>query len=224
MWSFPRTAKDWLAEKIANNLISSRLKATESDDEAEDEELRPDRFSPKRARFSLAKGRMNGRMPGIRPAIKAVQAIEKARLNTTSDSFQSMLFSKFVTSSKLDRIVEQYCDDQPTTASKAVQTDPIRKHLLASPELELTLLDVEPKFHLEDSKASAAEGVVARQLYESSSTFEVGDAESVISTAYYDVEFDGAYATAHSSVDRISQMLKRSQCSLEANVEVDMNT
>lgn len=34
---FPRAAKDWLAGKIANNLISSRLEASQSDEESENE-------------------------------------------------------------------------------------------------------------------------------------------------------------------------------------------
>uniref|UniRef100_A0A9J2P7J6 Potassium channel domain-containing protein n=1 Tax=Ascaris lumbricoides TaxID=6252 RepID=A0A9J2P7J6_ASCLU len=204
---FPRAAKDWLAGKIANNLISSRLEASQSDEESENESHASAR-SPRHGRLmSITMRRMGERLQCSRPAIKAVQAIEKARLDTNEKDFQSIVFSKFLTNSKLERLVQQYYEEQPTTASKAVQTEPLLKHLLASPELELTLL--------EDSKTSVVDEGIAKQLYESTSTFGMDDDDSMVSKAYYDAHLSDTYASPHSSVDVIMQTLKRSQLSLE---------
>uniref|UniRef100_A0A915CDP1 Potassium channel domain-containing protein n=1 Tax=Parascaris univalens TaxID=6257 RepID=A0A915CDP1_PARUN len=207
IWSFPRAAKDWLAGKIANNLISSRLEASQSDEESETES-HASAPSPRQGRLmSLTTRRIGERLRCSRPAIKAAQAIEKARLDTDEDDFQSIVFSKFLTNSKLERLVQQYYEEQPTTASKAVQTEPLFKHLLASPELELRLLG--------DSKISVVDVAIENQLYESASTFGMDDDDSMVSKAYYDVHLSDMYASPHSSVSVITQTPKHSQLSLD---------
>lgn len=56
---------------------------------------------------------------------------------------------------------------------------------------------------------------IAKQLYESTSTFGMDDDDSMVSKAYYDAHLSDTYASPHSSVDVILQTLKRSQLSLE---------
>ncbi|VDN41708.1 unnamed protein product [Gongylonema pulchrum] len=71
------------------------------------------------------------------PAIRAVQALEKAKFYTPNDDFQSVLFNKFVTNSKLERYVDQVCDSTPRVSHVATQTDFLPQRMLASVEEEL---------------------------------------------------------------------------------------
>uniref|UniRef100_A0A915Q7P1 Potassium channel domain-containing protein n=1 Tax=Setaria digitata TaxID=48799 RepID=A0A915Q7P1_9BILA len=200
MRSLPSRVKDWIAEHIANNMIESQLAEIDSDMESEAEIPAP--FQQQEPQHQLPSCRVNPEeMQSSRaalrggdlidylwkhiPAIRTVQALEKAKFYTPNDDFQSVLFSKFVRNSKLERIMDQVCETMPRTCHVTTQTDFINPPNIAFPDKEIY-------FHPDSQDSSLAQPVSTCQSnYSLSNGF---DAESVLSEAFGDIQFTEACA------------------------------
>ncbi|VDK71816.1 unnamed protein product [Litomosoides sigmodontis] len=197
MRSLPRRFKEWIAERIANNMIESQFAEMNSDVESESET--PDLFQnqlqeqqqqqPPTCRISMEE--MCSR-PTFRggdlidclwrhiPAIRTVQALEKAKCYTTNDDFQSMLFSKFVGNSKLERFMDQVPDPTPRKHHAATQTDILRPANIA-------FFGEDTHFFCGSRDSSSVQSDISRRSTNSFSN--AFDMESVLSDAFGDIEF-----------------------------------
>ncbi|CAJ0949960.1 unnamed protein product, partial [Mesorhabditis belari] len=175
--------KSFMAEKVAENLIASRLgndntdseeeQMPKSDEKMDDMERQSSKTASRRSSqaahlFTPQKYQLNAR----RPFLKTIQTLEKIRPH--KGDFRSVVFSKFVTSDRLTRLVEETA--KPLAAKKSVsiscQTEP------------------EPKMRRLCGRKKSRDSVST-----------VNTCDSVISTTpYKDIYFD--YSTDMSAIDQ----------------------
>nr|CRZ24331.1 BMA-TWK-12 [Brugia malayi] len=213
MRSLPTRFKEWVAERIANNMIESQLAEINSDIESESEMSIPFQHQSQEYQQQQAQtcrnspGEMQFSRPTLRggdlidylwkhiPAIRTVQALEKAKFYTPNDDFQSMLFSKFVRNSKLERFMDQVCEPIPRTHHATTQTDIIHSSNIATFEEDMHLSP-----GLRDSSSTRSD--ISRQS--TNSLLNAFDIESVLSDAFGDIEFREACALLATSDDSTS--------------------
>ncbi|EFO24768.1 hypothetical protein LOAG_03720 [Loa loa] len=212
MRSLPKRFKEWIAERIANNMIESQLAEMNSDIESESEmcipfqhqsqeqqqQLQECRISPEVMQFSrptLRRGDLIDYLWKHIPAIRTVQALEKAKFYTPNDNFQSMLFSKFVGNSKLEQFMDQVCQPIPHTHHATTQTDIRHSANIATFEE-----DIHFSRGLRDSSLIRSD-ISHQSTHSLSNAFDV---ESVLSDAFCDIEFTEACALLATSDDSTS--------------------
>ncbi|CAG9539959.1 unnamed protein product [Cercopithifilaria johnstoni] len=200
MRSLPNRFKEWIAERIANNMIESQLDEMNSDVESESEtsisfqnqSQEKRQKQPRTCKINLEEMRSR---QGLRfgnfidcllkhiPAIRTVQALEKAKFYAPNDDFQSMLFSKFVGNSKLERFMDQICDPEPRTHHAAIQTDILRPANIATFGEDMLFF-----------RGSQDSSIIRSDTTHQSTNSLSFDTESVFSDAFGDIEFTEACA------------------------------
>ncbi|KAK6758940.1 hypothetical protein RB195_016269 [Necator americanus] len=205
-------AKEWMAGRIANNMLATRLGPTMDSDSEEEEELQRLRdqetpalkistvSTPRRRsgrRFSstssdaltIAESVRSSRPPTSltrfkfrygRSLFDTVRTLEKMKPN--KGDFRSLLFSKFIQSDRLNRMVDDSATPAKRMVASACQTDemPIRRrHHHHHRRREES-----------SSYSSSSSSSTSRMVY---------DDESLISSAYCDLRFDYSTELAPSS-------------------------
>ncbi|VDK69120.1 unnamed protein product [Onchocerca ochengi] len=226
MRSLPNRIKEWIAERVANNLIESQIAEMNCDNESDAEtsvlfqnqsqeqqqqqcEIDPEGMQWFRPPFRGAD--LIGHLRRHIPAIRTVQALEKAKFYTPNNDFQSMLFSRFVRNTKLERFMDQAHDATLHTHHSATQTDITYASNIATFEEEMHFL-----------RGSRASSPTSRQsTYPPSNAF---DAESILSDAFGDIEFTEAcalFATTADSNSICASIASGHQAQLPANKPLD---
>ncbi|KAL3985481.1 Ion channel family protein [Acanthocheilonema viteae] len=211
MRSLPNRFKEWIAERVANNMIESQLAEMNSDIDSESEisvpfqsQSQEQQQKPGTCRISSEEVRSK---PTLRsgdlidylwkhsPAIRTVQALEKANFYTPNDDFQSMLFSKFMRSSKLEQFMGQVSDPTPHKHHATTQTNILRPANIATFEEDM-------HFSRDSRDSSTIQSDIIHQSIESlSNAFDV---DSILSDAFVDIEFTEACAPLIVSHDSAS--------------------
>ncbi|MCP9264755.1 BMA-TWK-12 [Dirofilaria immitis] len=197
MRSLPNRVKEWIAERIANNMIESQLAEMNYDMESEAEMSVPFQ-NHSQERQQQCESRINPEeMQCFKPplrgadfidylwkhiaAIRTVQALEKAKFYTPNDDFQSMLFSKFVRNSKLERFMDQVYEAAPRTHHSATQTDMIHTANIVTFDKDMNFLP--------GSRDSSS--IQSDIIHQSTNSFSnIFDGENMLSSAFVTDESD----------------------------------
>ncbi|EYC02942.1 hypothetical protein Y032_0097g3032 [Ancylostoma ceylanicum] len=214
---FLAEAKEWMASRIANNLLASRLGPRgDSESEEEEEPERPAAEEPPRLKVSTVssyqprdlRSSISSRAPSIdsvrstrplvnlgrfqfrhgRPMFNTVRTLEKMKPH--KGDFRSLLFSKFVQSDRLNRIVDDSAPPPKRMVTSSCQTDELPRKKRHHHHHQ--------HHHQHQREASTSSSSV------SPNRSIVFDDESLMSAAYCDLRFDysqdmAAVSRQHSS-------------------------
>ncbi|VDN25250.1 unnamed protein product [Gongylonema pulchrum] len=159
MRSFPHRLKDWLAERIASNMINSQLvEATDSDVDSDTE----------------TSAYSDQQRSGTRISREDLQSLKPIYRYDLADRLRQHIPAIRA------RYVDQVCDSTPRVSHVATQTDFLPQRMLASVEEELQ----SSNGSRESSSFRSQFG--RRSNYSATNSF---DAESVLSNAYCDIHF-----------------------------------
>ncbi|KAJ1348760.1 potassium channel activity protein [Parelaphostrongylus tenuis] len=217
---FMADAKEWMAGRIANNLLASRLGLrNESDSDSEEERQRrmsekepsprleaskvcPPESPSKRASSVASKELTNGSPRLCRPFLvrgrwpfmhdrahyETVRTLE--RIKPHKKDFRSILFSKFVQSDRLNRIVEDVARPELQVASTYCQTDALPDLSEQPPQSQMVTISCQTNVVSEPYERLLRRGMPSSSSVSTSSSVAAEDG-SLLSVAYCDIVFDG---------------------------------
>uniref|UniRef100_A0A0K0DJ61 SCHIP-1 domain-containing protein n=1 Tax=Angiostrongylus cantonensis TaxID=6313 RepID=A0A0K0DJ61_ANGCA len=222
---FMADAKDWMAGRIANNLLASRLGLhDESDSDSDEEQQRqksqeelpsmmkastvcPPESAATRASSLASRDLSTGLSRFHRPFLthgrwpfrhnraryETVKTLE--RIKPRKNDFRSILFSKFVQSDRLNRIVEDVAGPELQTASTSCQTDATpdsceqNSHQLATPQWQMVTTSCQTNTLPEPYEQLSQREMSSSSLV-STTCSVVPEDGSLLSVAYCDIFFD----------------------------------